>query len=113
MEQRVLGKTGISVPPVMLGGNVFGWTVDEANSFAVLDAAFEAGLTFIDTADIYSTWWPGNSGGESETIIGKWLAHTGKRHQVTIATKLGKDMGAGRIGLAPRYMERAVEDSLR
>jgi aryl-alcohol dehydrogenase-like predicted oxidoreductase len=97
----------------MLGGNVFGWTLNETNSMQVLDAAFEAGLTFIDTADIYSTWWPGNSGGESETIIGKWLAHTGKRHQVTIATKLGKDMGAGRIGLAPRYMERAVEDSLR
>src|SRR5579862_3042287 len=113
MEKRLLGQTGISVPPVMLGGNVFGWTLDENKSLRVLNSAFEAGLTFIDTADIYSVWGPGNSGGESETIIGKWLALTGTRHQVTIATKLGKDMGGSRTGLAPQYMERAVEDSLR
>jgi len=97
----------------MLGGNVFGWTLDEAKSFRILDAAFDAGLTFIDTADIYSTWVPGNTGGESETIIGKWFARTGKRHRVTIATKIGMDMGGGKKGLAARYMEQAVEDSLR
>jgi len=114
MDRRLLGKTGLTVPPVMLGGNVFGWTLNETDSFAVLDAAFEAGLTFIDTADIYSTWKPGNSGGESETIIGKWLARTGRRDQVTIATKVGKDMGGeSKVDLAPQYMERAVEDSLR
>ena len=72
----------------MLGGNVFGWTLDEAKSFRILDAAFDAGLTFIDTADIYSTWVAGHTGGESETIIGKWFARTGKRNQVTIATKV-------------------------
>jgi len=97
----------------MLGGNVFGWTLDEANSFRILDAAFDAGLTFIDTADIYSTWVPGHAGGESETIIGKWFAQTGKREQVTIATKVGMDMGGEKKGLAAKYMEQAVEDSLR
>ncbi len=97
----------------MLGGNVFGWTLDEMGSFRILDAAFDAGLTFIDTADIYSTWVAGHTGGESETIIGKWFARTGKRNQVTIATKVGLDMGGGKTGLAAKYMERAVEDSLR
>ena len=97
----------------MLGGNVFGWTLNESDSFRILDCAFDAGLTFIDTADIYSTWVPGNTGGESETIIGKWLARTGKRSKVTLATKLGMEMGGDKKGLAPRYMEQAVEDSLR
>jgi aryl-alcohol dehydrogenase-like predicted oxidoreductase len=113
MKKRLLGQTGISVPAIMLGGNVFGWTLDEANSFRILDAAFDAGLTFIDTADIYSTWVPGHAGGESETIIGKWFAQTGKREQVTIATKVGMDMGGEKKGLAAKYMEQAVEDSLR
>ncbi len=113
MKKRLLGQTGISVPAIMLGGNVFGWTLDEASSFRILDAAFDAGLTFIDTADIYSTWVSGHTGGESETIIGKWFAQTGKRNQVTIATKVGMDMGGGKTGLAARYMEQAVEDSLR
>jgi aryl-alcohol dehydrogenase-like predicted oxidoreductase len=97
----------------MLGGNVFGWTLDEASSFCILDAAFDGGLNFIDTADIYSTWVPGHTGGESETIIGKWFARTGNRNQVTIATKVGMDMGGGKTGLAAKYVERAVEDSLR
>jgi aryl-alcohol dehydrogenase-like predicted oxidoreductase len=113
MQKRTLGETGLSVPGVMLGGNVFGWTIDENDSFRILDSAYDAGLTFIDTADIYSTWVPGHTGGESETIIGKWFARTGKRNQVTIATKVGMDMGGGKKGLAPAYMERAVEDSLR
>jgi len=97
----------------MLGGNVFGWTLNETDSFRILDAAFDADLTFIDTADIYSTWVPGHTGGESETIIGKWFARTGKRHRITLATKVGMDMGNGKKGLAAKYMERAVEDSLR
>jgi aryl-alcohol dehydrogenase-like predicted oxidoreductase len=113
MKKRLLGQTGLSVPAIVLGGNVFGWTLDEADSFRILDAAFDAGLTFIDTADIYSTWVPGHTGGESETIIGKWFARSGKRNQVTIATKVGMDMGGGKIGLAAKYMEQAVEASLR
>ena len=113
MQHRPLGKTGLSVPAIMLGGNVFGWTLKEDESFRILDAAFDAGLNFIDTADIYSTWVPGNHGGESETIIGKWFARSGKRNQVTIATKVGMDMGGGKTGLAAKYMEQAVEDSLR
>lgn len=97
----------------MLGGNVFGWTVDENTSFRLLDAAFDLGLNFIDTADVYSRWKPGNSGGESETIIGKWFARSGKRNKVILATKVGKDMGDGKVGLAPRYIEQAVEASLK
>ena len=113
MQQRLLGQTGLSVPALMLGGNVFGWTLNENDSFRILDSAFDAGLTFIDTADVYSTWVPGNTGGESEAIIGKWFARAGKRNQVTIATKAGMDMGGGKTGLAAKYLEQAVEDSLR
>ena len=113
MRQRTLGQTGLSVPALMLGANVFGWTLNEDASFRILDSAVDAGLTFIDTADIYSTWVPGNKGGESETIIGNWFARSGKRNQVTIATKVGMDMGGGKKGLAAKYMEQAVEDSLR
>jgi aryl-alcohol dehydrogenase-like predicted oxidoreductase len=113
MQKRKLGSTGVEVPAIMLGGNVFGWTVDEADSLRLLDAAFDKGLTFIDTADVYSKWIPGHVGGESETIIGKWFARSGKRHQVFIATKLGMDMGDGKQGLAPKYIAEAVEASLR
>jgi aryl-alcohol dehydrogenase-like predicted oxidoreductase len=113
MQKRQLGTTGIEVPTVMLGGNVFGWTVDEAASFRLLDAAFDAGLNFIDTADVYSRWIPGHVGGESETIIGKWFARSGRREKVVIATKVGMDMGDGKQGLAPHYIGQAVEDSLR
>jgi aryl-alcohol dehydrogenase-like predicted oxidoreductase len=113
MQKRALGHTGIEVPVIMLGGNVFGWTVDEADSFRILDAAFDAGLNFIDTADVYSTWIPGHVGGESETILGKWFARSGKRDQVFIATKVGMDMGDGKQGLAPKYIAEAVEASLR
>lgn len=97
----------------MLGGNVFDWTVNEADSFRLLDAAFDRGLTFIDTADVYSKWIPGHVGGESETIIGKWFARSGKRDHLFIATKLGMDMGDGKQGLAPKYIAEAVEASLR
>jgi aryl-alcohol dehydrogenase-like predicted oxidoreductase len=113
MQKRKLGSTGVEVPAIMLGGNVFDWTVNEADSFRLLDAAFDRGLTFIDTADVYSKWIPGHVGGESETIIGKWFARSGKRHQVFIATKLGMDMGDGKQGLAPKYIAEAVEASLR
>jgi aryl-alcohol dehydrogenase-like predicted oxidoreductase len=113
MQKRKLGTTGIEVPTVMLGGNVFGWTVDEAASFRLLDAAFDAGLNFIDTADVYSRWIPGHVGGESETIIGKWFARSGRREKVIIATKVGMDMSDGKQGLAPHYIAEAVEDSLR
>ena len=89
VEQRPIGDSGISITPLALGGNVFDWTADEAASFAVLDAFVDAGGMMIDTADVYSAWAPGNSGGESETVIGRWLKRSGKRHQVVIATKVG------------------------
>jgi len=113
MQKRKLGHTGVDVPVIMLGGNVFGWTIDEADSFRLLDAAFDAGLNFIDTADVYARWIPGHTGGESETILGKWFARSGKRGQVFIATKVGMDMGDGKQGLPPKYIAQAVEDSLR
>lgn len=113
MNMRSLGRSGISVPPLCLGGNVFGWTADERQSFAVLDAAFEAGLTFIDTADVYSRWAPGHVGGESETIIGRWMKERGARDRLVLATKVGMDMGEGKVGLKPAYIRQAVEDSLR
>lgn len=103
----------MEVPTLMLGGNVFGWTVNENDSFRLLDAAFDAGLNFIDTADVYSRWVPGHVGGESETILGKWFARSGKRDKVIIATKVGMDMGDGKQGLAPKYIDHAVEASLR
>lgn len=110
---RELGRSGLQISPLTLGGNVFGWTVDEPTSFALLDAWVEAGFNFIDTADVYSSWAPGHSGGESETVIGKWLKHSGKRDRVLIATKVGKPMGPGKQGLKPAYIRQAVEDSLR
>ncbi|RYX98182.1 MAG: aldo/keto reductase [Comamonadaceae bacterium] len=110
---RELGRSGIQVSPLAFGGNVFGWTVDEATSFSLLDAWLDAGFNFIDTADIYSSWVPGHSGGESETVIGKWLKKTGNRDKVVIATKVGKPMGDGKSGLKPGYIRQAVEDSLR
>ena len=112
MQQRQLGRSGLAVPPIAFGGNVFGWTVGEADAFSLLDAMVDAGLTFIDTADVYSRWAPGNRGGESEVIIGKWLARSGKRDKMVIATKVGMEMGPGAQGLSPAYIARAAEDSL-
>jgi aryl-alcohol dehydrogenase-like predicted oxidoreductase len=97
----------------MLGGNVFGWTIDQPASFKILDAFVDSGLNFIDTADIYSTWVPGHTGGESETIIGNWLKHSGKRSKVVLATKVGMQMGSGKKGLKKDYILDEVEDSLR
>ncbi|WP_395023207.1 aldo/keto reductase [Dongia sp.] len=113
MELRELGRSGLKVSPVCLGGNVFGWTADEPASFAVLDAFTGAGGNFIDTADVYSTWVPGHKGGESETVLGRWLKARGNRDKVILATKVGSDMGGGRKGLKADYIARAVEDSLK
>jgi len=112
MEKRELGKSGIKAVPLVFGGNVFGWTADEKQSFELLDAFVDAGLDFIDTADVYSYWVPGNKGGESEIIIGNWLKQSGKRDKVIIATKVGKPMGEGKKGLSKAYITKAVEDSL-
>ena len=112
-EMRPLGRSGMSTRPLSLGGNVFGWTADEPTSFAILDRFVDAGFSLLDTADVYSKWVPGNSGGESEVIIGKWLKQSGKRDRVLIATKLGGEIAPGQKGLSVAHITRAVEDSLR
>ncbi len=113
MKRRTLGNSGIAVAPLALGGNVFGWTADEATSFRVLDAFVDAGFNLIDTADVYSVWVPGHQGGESETVIGNWLKRSGRRKEVVIATKVGNVMSPEKKGLSKAYILRAVEDSLR
>lgn len=113
MEKRKLGNSGLEIAPIAFGGNIFGWTVDEPTSFGLLDAFVGAGFNCIDTADVYSRWVPGNRGGESETIIGKWLKRSGNREKVVIATKVGKEMGPTAKGLSKAYVLRAVEDSLK
>ena len=113
MKKRKLGNSGIEIYPLAFGGNVFGWTVNEPMSFTLLDAFVEAGFSVIDTADVYSRWVQGHNGGESETIIGKWLKRSGKRKKVVIATKVGKEMGPDRKGISKSYIMRAVEDSLK
>ncbi|HMK82079.1 MAG TPA: aldo/keto reductase [Candidatus Bathyarchaeia archaeon] len=113
MDKRKLGNSGIEISPLVLGGNVFGWTVDEPTAFKLLDAFVSSGFNCIDTADTYSTWAPGNKGGESETIIGKWLKRNRNRDQIIIATKGGKEMGPGKKGLSKSYIQSAVEASLR
>lgn len=113
MNTRTLGNSSLQVTPLCFGGNVFGWTLDEAASFRILDALADAGLNFIDTADVYSRWKPGNQGGESETIIGKWLKRSGKRDGLVIATKVGMDMGGGKKGLSKAHILESVDNSLR
>ena len=113
METRTLGHTNISVVPVVLGGNVFGWTVDAPTSFTLLDAFVDRGFNCVDTADVYSRWLPGNKGGESEIILGEWFKRSGKRDKIVLATKVGMDMGEGRKGLRKRYLLDAVEASLK
>ena len=110
---RDLGHSGIKVGVLAFGGNVFGWTADESTSFQLLDAFVDSGFNLIDTADVYSTWVTGHKGGESETIIGKWLKKSGKREKVVIATKVGKPMGTERKGLSAEYIRQAAEGSLR
>ncbi|HEY2676336.1 MAG TPA: aldo/keto reductase [Steroidobacteraceae bacterium] len=118
MQLRKLGRSGLQVTPLCLGGNVFGWTADEPASFNVLDALVGAGLNFIDTADVYSVWVPGHRGGESESVIGNWLKRSGRRKDVVIATKVGMPMGPTRMGpdrkgLSAEHITRSVEESLQ
>lgn len=113
MTKRKLGNSGLEIAPLVFGGNVFGWTTDEPASFRLLDAFVDAGFNCIDTADVYSKWVPGNHGGESETILGKWLKRSGKRADIVIATKVGMEMAPGRKGLSRNYVFKAVEDSLK
>lgn len=113
MQKKRLGANGPEIAPLVLGGNVYGWTLDEPGSFRQIDRALDAGLNCIDTSDVYSRWIPGHVGGESELVIGKWLARTGRRSEVFIATKLGIDMGEGKSGLSARYIPEAIDASLR
>jgi aryl-alcohol dehydrogenase-like predicted oxidoreductase len=113
MKKRKLGNSGLEIAPLALGGNVFGWTIGEPASFQVLDAIAAAGFNFVDTADMYSTWKPGNKGGESESILGNWMKKSGNRKKILIATKVGMDMGPGMKGLSKNYILRAAEASLR
>jgi len=110
---RKLGNSGLEVGPLTFGGNVFGWTADEVTSFRLLDAFVDSGMNLVDTANVYSKWAPGNRGGESETIIGKWFQQTGKRDRVVLATKVGMEMGPDESGLSKAAILRSVEDSLR
>ncbi len=113
MDLRPLGRSGLEVSPLAFGGNVFGWTADETLSFRMLDAWVDTGFNFVDTADVYSRWAPGHVGGESESIIGKWLRQSGKRNRIVLATKVGMAMGDKKVGLAPAYIREAVDASLR
>jgi aryl-alcohol dehydrogenase-like predicted oxidoreductase len=113
MAKRALGRTGIEIDPLVLGGNVFGWTADEKASFAVLDAYIGQGFTAIDTANSYSRWVPGHQGGESETIIGTWMKARGDRAKLHVFTKVGSDMGQGKKDLSAAHITQACEDSLR
>ncbi len=113
MKKRRLGNSSLEVAPLMLGGNVFGWTADEPTSFEVLDAFVASGLNFIDTADSYSTWVSGHKGGESETIIGNWLKRSGKRNKVIIATKVGSEIPGLGKGLSKAWILREAEASLK
>jgi aryl-alcohol dehydrogenase-like predicted oxidoreductase len=112
MEQRRLGPSSISIPPLVFGGNVLGWSADEATSFKLLDMCVAAGLNAIDTADVYSRWVPGHQGGESETVIGRWLKKRGKRDDVLILTKVGMEMPGGK-GLSPAWIKQSIDDSLK
>ena len=113
MQKRRLGQTDLSIAPLVLGGNVFGWTADEKTSFDLLDRFFDAGLNAIDTADAYSRWVSGHTGGESETIIGKWMKRRGNREEVVVITKVGSDMGQGKKDLSAAYIEKAIDASLK
>ncbi len=113
MQRRQIGHSDLAIAPIMLGGNVFGWTADRARSFAILDVFVEQGFNAIDTADQYSIWAPGHVGGESETVIGEWLKARGGRSNLVIATKVGKDLGHGHKGLSAAHIVRSVEGSLK
>jgi aryl-alcohol dehydrogenase-like predicted oxidoreductase len=112
MQKRKLGKSGLEIAPLVLGGNVFGWTADRAASFGVLDAFVEAGFNAVDTADVYSRWAPGHQGGESETVLGDWMKERGSRDRIVLITKVGSEMPAGK-GLKAAYIQSACEASLK
>jgi aryl-alcohol dehydrogenase-like predicted oxidoreductase len=112
MHKRQLGRSGLKVAPLVFGGNVFGWTIDEATSFQLLDAFVASGFNCVDTADVYSRWAAGNQGGESEAIIGKWMKQRGNRDKVIVATKVGSDMGQGK-NISKKYILTAADDSLK
>ena len=112
-NKKELGNSALLVSPLTFGGNVFGWTLNEQESFKILDGFIESGFNFIDTADTYSTWVAGNKGGESETIIGNWLTKNGRRADVVIATKVGGGMGENKKGLSAKYIKEAAEASLK
>jgi aryl-alcohol dehydrogenase-like predicted oxidoreductase len=113
MQRRKLGRSGLDIAPLVFGGNVFGWTVDEKASFTLLDAFLGAGFDCVDTADVYSRWKPGNKGGESEIIIGNWLKARGNRSKIILASKCGNEMGPDKKGLRKAYIVQAIEDSLK
>lgn len=113
METRTLGNTGFRIAPLMFGGNVFGWTADESTSFRLLDAFTDAGFNAVDTADTYTRWVPGNTGGDSERVIGKWLSKTGKRDKIMLATKVGGVFSEEKRGLKKDYILRSIDDSLQ
>src|SRR5215831_2719596 len=113
MQSRALGASGLSIAPIVLGGNVFGWTIDQQQSFEVLDAFTDHGFNCIDTANVYSVWKPGNHGGESETILGNWFKHSGKRDKVVLITKVGMPMAPDSKGLRKNYILEQVEKSLQ
>lgn len=113
MQKRNLGNTDLQIAPLIFGGNVFGWTIDEKTSFTLLDIFIDKGFNCIDTADVYSVWKEGNKGGESETIIGNWLKKRGKREEVIIATKVGYEISPEKKGLSKKYILKAVDDSLQ
>jgi aryl-alcohol dehydrogenase-like predicted oxidoreductase len=113
MKKRKLGTTGLEIAPLVFGGNIFGWTVDQPTSFKLLDAFVAAGFNSVDTADMYSRWMTGHTGGESEIIIGEWMKRNGNRGKMIVATKVGMDMGEGRKGLSKTHILRSAEDSLK
>jgi aryl-alcohol dehydrogenase-like predicted oxidoreductase len=113
MKKRKLGNTGLEIAPLVFGGNIFGWTVDQSTSFKLLDAFVAAGFNSVDTADMYSRWVPGHNGGESEIIIGEWMKRNGNRDKIIVATKVGLDMGEGRKGLSKTHILRSAEESLK
>ncbi|WP_304038555.1 aldo/keto reductase [Mesonia mobilis] len=113
MKKKKFGNSNLETNPIIFGGNVFGWTLNEKESFKILDELFEKGYRTIDTADVYSRWAEGNEGGESEAIIGKWMKERGVRDQIGLHTKVGSDMGQGHKDISKSYILKAVEDSLK
>ena len=113
MTNRRLGRSDITIAPLVLGGNVFGWTADKTASHAILDRFADAGFNAIDTADVYSSWAPGNRGGESEEIVGEWMANRGGRDKTIVITKVGSEMGPGKKGLSQAYIHAAVRARVR